>query len=309
MVTKIVNSGAYSSGYAHILEGFLAWAQQEETIRGVIVIGSRARKDHPADEWADLDLLLLVTDLNCFTEKSDWLNHIAPVWLTHTESTADGRSLERRALFEGGLDVDFAFFPVTMVNTLLSGTLGDDAWDVFRRGARIVLDKDYTLQRALAAMPPAKAYEPPSESTFLNSVNNFWYHSLWTAKHLRRGELIWAKGCCDGLLKELLRQMLEWQARAKHGAEFDTWLRGRFLEEWVDARVLPVLPDIYTHYDEADIWRALFASMRLYAWVSQETAEHLDYTYPLEGAIKACEATYNLVPHMLTPTLAMPEFR
>lgn len=288
------------AGYERILEHFLAWAQQEEAIRGAMVIGSRARKDHPADEWSDLDLLVLATEPQRFIDKSDWPAHIAQVWLTHTERTGDGRGMERRVLFEGGFDVDFAFFPLAMADALLAGALPDDAWDAFRRGARIVLDKDQVLGRALAAMPSAKPYVSPDEATFLNSVNNFWYHTLWTAKHLRRGELAWAKGCCDGLLKELLRQMLEWHARAKQGNDHDTWLRGRFLEEWVDARALEALPKVYAHYDEEDVWRALLATMRLYAWVSRETAAALAYGYPLLGATKASEATYRLAPAALT---------
>jgi hypothetical protein len=31
-------------------------------IRAVGLVGSRARLDHPADEWSDLDLVLVATD-------------------------------------------------------------------------------------------------------------------------------------------------------------------------------------------------------------------------------------------------------
>ena len=58
---------------------------------------------------------------------------------------------------------------------------------------------------------------PPTEQECLEAINDFWYHALWTAKKLRRGELLSAKGCCDGHLKELLLRMTAWHAGATRG--------------------------------------------------------------------------------------------
>lgn len=113
--------------------------------------------------------------------------------------------------------------------------------------------------------------------------------TVWTAKHLRRGELWWAKSCCDSYLKNLLLTMLECHARAARGPNFDTWMRGRFLEEWADARAVAALPEIYAHYEEEDIWRALLATMELFRWLAVETAETLDYVYPTYGDERCTE--------------------
>lgn len=36
---------------------FISWAQTVEDIKAAFIVGSRARKDHPADEWSDMDIL------------------------------------------------------------------------------------------------------------------------------------------------------------------------------------------------------------------------------------------------------------
>ena len=77
--------------------------------------------------------------------------------------------------------------------------------------------------------------------------------------------------------------MLEWHARAVQGAGFDTWLRGRFLEEWADPRAVQALSKAFAHYQAKDIWRALSATMDLFRWVSQETAQKLGFPYAQEG--------------------------
>ncbi len=281
---------AMTQGYNQLIERLVAWAQAQENIRAAILIGSRARSDHPADEWSDLDVFVAARDIRVYIDSSAWVEQIGTPWLTFIEQTGDGRSLERRVLFESGLDVDFAFFPFEGIEQMLNDGVPPDALDVFRRGARVLLDRDGLAARMLeAARQPASPPAPPSEGEFLGAANDFWYHALWTAKHLRRGELWWAKSGCDDRLKYLLRRMLEWHARAVRGGEYDTWIRGRFLEEWVDPRVLKELPRAFAHYDVEDLWRALLATMDLFGWVSGETAEHFHFTYPAVGADHAAK--------------------
>jgi len=51
-----------AQAYERLIARFVAWAQEQDDVRAAVVIGSRARTDHPADEWADLDVLIATTD-------------------------------------------------------------------------------------------------------------------------------------------------------------------------------------------------------------------------------------------------------
>jgi len=205
-------------GYERLIQQFVTWAQTETDIRAAVIIGSRARVDHPADEWSDLDIIVFATNPEHYVASADWVENIGVPWLTFVERTPDG-GWERRVLFAGGLDVDFAIDSARSLEGLTTTAIPPDVADIIRRGTRVLLDKDgflAPLQRV--TMPEAVSFQPPTETDFLNVVNDFWYHTVWTAKHLRRGELWWAKSGCDVHLKMLLRQMLEWHARATtHG--------------------------------------------------------------------------------------------
>lgn len=276
-----------------MLERFISWAQAEEGIRAAFVFGSRARLDHPADEWSDLDLLFLVDEPQAYVEATEWLQHMGEPWVSFLERTPDG-GFERRVLFEGGLDVDFIPESVAGFRKMLAEGLPSIIGDIFRRGFRVLVDKDGLAEQITAVQTQTVVPVPSSDSEYLSIVNDFWFHTVWTAKHLRRGELWWAKSCCDGYLKNLLLRMLEFHARATNGPNFDTWMRGRFLEEWADPRAVATLPQIYAHYEEQDIWRALLATMELFRWLALETAGIIGYEYPAYGDERCTELVQQL---------------
>lgn len=267
--------------YEVVLDRFLTWAHSQQDIRAVVVVGSRARTDHPADDHSDLDLVVVTTDSNRYLSQTDWLKPLGTSWLTFLEKQAVGEGLERRVLFEGALDVDFIPLPNEAVRRMALEGWPPEIAAVLRRGFKLVLDKD-DLSRLIGGVPSttASSAPPPTQDEFLALCHDFLYHAVWAAKKLRRGELWVAKSCADGYMKQKLLRMIEWHARSKRGWDHNTWHGGRYLEEWADPRALDGLRGAFAHYDEADVQRALLATMDLFRWVTRETAMRLGCAYP-----------------------------
>ncbi len=259
--------------YDRIAERFAAWAAGEELIRAALVIGSRARLDHRADEWADLDILVLTDGPSRYVRDPGWVASVGDAWISFVEPTAAGHGSERRVLFAGGADVDFAFFAIDEIETRLMAD-PQAAQAAVGRGFRVLLDKDGVAARLMDATSTvaAQAATLPDAAAFEQVASDFWYHAVWTAKHLRRGELWWAKLACDVHMKELLRRLLEWDAAA---AGRDSWFRGRFFEEWADPVSLEGLRTAFAHYDEDEVWAALAATMDIFGDASRRTAAAL----------------------------------
>ena len=283
---KTSNKLSINSQYEKFIERFFKWAKTRQDIRAAIVIGSRARLDHPADEWADLDIIVISTNPEYYTSEAEWVDNIGNPLLTFVEPTPTGDTLERRVLFEGMLDVDFSIVPKRGFQQLLQPGINPQTTvqisNIFGRGMRVLVDKDGMLAqvRKLLESIQNPTPSPPTQDEFVQVVNDFIYHSVWTAKHIRRGELWWALGCVNCKLSFLLLRMIEWHARVTHGWNYDTWLRGRFLEEWADRRVQKGLRKAYAHYDREDIAEALLGAMDLFRWVSIQTADKLGFSYP-----------------------------
>ena len=295
-----ISRDAISQAYEQILQRFVDWALGQADIRAALVIGSRARQlDHPADEFADLDLILFCTDTQTYLSQAGWIEAMGEPWLTFVEATGDGSQLERRVLYDGGLDVDFALVPMGVVQESAEQGLPPAFIDIVQRGVRLLVDKDNLFTDLPAMSGLRQPQTPPTQAEFLQAVNDFWYHAVWSAKHLRRGELWWAKGCIDVHLKYLLQRMLEWHAQAMHGPGYDTWLRGRFLEEWADPRALAELRQCFGHYDSDNLWLALFATMRLFRWLMEGTAQKLNIAYAQSGIDAAAMLVHKLYDEKL----------
>jgi aminoglycoside 6-adenylyltransferase len=111
---------------------------------------------------------------------------------------------------------------------------------------------------------PTRLSRAPTQDEFLEVVNDFLYHTTWTAKHLLGGELWWADTCCNCRLSMLMLRMTELQANAKHGWKYDTCFSRRFFEQWTDQQVLEELKFTFTHYAKRDTGKALMAALGLF---------------------------------------------
>jgi aminoglycoside 6-adenylyltransferase len=172
-------------------------------------------------------------------------------------------------LFDSGQDVDFALLPSAGAAWM---STDPGAVAVLDRGFRVLVDKD-NLERALRGVAPVSP-APPDAAAFGQLTSDFWYHALWTAKKLRRGEIWIAMQCCDCHLKTLLVRLLAWHAQASH-PRLDTWHGGRFLERWADRAALRELGGTFARYDAEDVARALWATVALFERLERECAVRL----------------------------------
>jgi aminoglycoside 6-adenylyltransferase len=253
------------------------WAAEREDVHAAVVVGSQGRSEAPADRWSDLDLFLVVDDPGPYVSDPAWVAEFGEPVLTFVESTAVGELSERRVLYETGEEVDLPLVPVRALDLLeteeVAGTLA--------RGYRVLVDDiglEERLARAAALAPPAAA---PTQAQLTELASDFWYHALWAAEKLRRGEVFVAKGCLDGYLKARLVTLLAWHARAVDPST-DTWHDGRFLERWADPGALAALEHAYARYDLRDIARALWATVDLWQALERETASRLGLRVELD---------------------------
>ena len=65
-----------ADNYLELEQRFADWALTQPTIQAVIVVGSRARLNHPADDWSDLDLVVFATETASFLSDATWLEDV-----------------------------------------------------------------------------------------------------------------------------------------------------------------------------------------------------------------------------------------
>lgn len=264
-----------SRAAAHWIPRLQAWAEADPNIRLALLVGSQARSEMPADPLSDIDLALFVREPDRLLRSQEWVGRLGPLWTSHLEPNGLGTGEERRVLFADGQDVDFAVFPVPALGALVKEPA---SVQVLRRGFRPLVNKDaFDLSFDHSEAPPTR----PSPSEFSNLVNDAWFHMVWTAKKLRRGELLTAVESIDGYLRSLLVRMARWHSLLRGREGLDVWHGTRFFERWADPRVLEQFPATVAGYDVGSAAGALRALRTLFAWLSDELAEALSAAPPL----------------------------
>jgi len=256
------------------------WAASRDDVQAAVVVGSHARSDAPADRWSDLDVILIVDDPGPYATDARWVAEFGAPALTFLEPTAMGEQRERRVLYETGEDVDLPLIPLSALDRLESS---DSAAELLRRGYRILVDKIDLEERLRRISHADSIVVPPGQRELTELASDFWYHALWTAKKLRRGEVFTAIECLDAYMKARLVTLFGWHAQALDPL-VDTWHGGRFLERWADPGALAALGRAYAHYDLRDVARALWETIDLFQGLEEETARRVGLAVELDHA-------------------------
>jgi aminoglycoside 6-adenylyltransferase len=259
----------------HWIPRLQRWAESETNIRLALLVGSQARTDAPADLYSDIDLVLFAREPDRVLRDESWIAGLGPYWTSHLEGNALSTGEERRVLFQDGQDVDFAVFPMELVRAL---TTDPRAAAVLRRGFRPLVNKD-SVELAVPPIEPPQI--PPSHSEFSNLVNDYWFHLIWAAKKLRRGELLMAVMVTNGYLGRLIVQLVRWHALLRGPSGQNTWHGARFFEKWADPRVSRDLAGTFAQYDAPSVVRALRANRTMFCWLTDEIRESLSFSDPV----------------------------
>ena len=233
----------------------------------------------PADPFSDIDLALFACDPDLLLRDEGWIGQLGPWWTSHLEGNALGSGTERRVLFESGQDVDFAAFRLESLGVL---TADPQAAIVLRRGFRILVNKDSV---AIAAPSREEPSVPPGLSDFSNLVNDYWFHLVWAAKKLRRGELMTAVEATNGYLRTLLVRTVRWHALVRGPPDQDLWHGTRFFETWADPRVVRDFSATIARYDPPSVARALRGSRAMVSWLTEEISDRLSFPLPIRDAV------------------------
>jgi aminoglycoside 6-adenylyltransferase len=161
-----------------IFANTIAWGEEEELVRALVLVGSRAERE-PADELADFDVAVFARTYEPYVQDDRWLSSIGHVWVYIPEQydVEDEIVPTRLVVYEGGVKVDFAFHTMGLVTKV--------DWE----GAyRVILDKD-GIAAVIASLAHDAQRHPPVEQDLSALVREFWFEAYHVAKYLKRGEL------------------------------------------------------------------------------------------------------------------------
>lgn len=260
--------------YLQIKQRLLRVAENDDGLLAVIAIGSSAREYVKADEYSDLDLLLVCSD------STDWLygdlpSKLGEVKITFAEPTFGG-GMERRVLYSDSLDVDLIVLTQQQLEAALCEGM---ASQVLGRGYAVIYDNIGVSEVLKEKLNGTALHRKITEGEFINTVNDFWFHAVWSAKKILRGELWTAKMCIDAYMKGLLLKIMELRKCDRE----DVWHNGRFLEKWAGEDAVEALGGCFARYERESVMAALWNTAKLFGNLARHAAANLGFSYPAEA--------------------------
>ncbi len=274
--------------FAEIRKNILKLAERNDSISAVIEVGSQTRKTEAADEYSDLDVVIVSSISDEFIKNDTILSEIGDIRISFVEPTFAG-GVERRILFDGNLDVDFILLSPQQLISIIDSHFIDG---IFARGFEVVYDSMGVTEMLSGIKTEKVDYELPSQENFSNMVNDFWFHAVWSAKKICRGELWTAKMCIDSYLKMYLMKVIELYHLSEYGNGFDVWHNGRMVEKWADRDIVKELEMCFSKYEKADIISAHKHTAELFGNLARKCKM---YTYPQNAEDYAKEICTQLI--------------
>ncbi len=271
------------------LDALVDWARGENDVLAVVLTGSRARPDPDLDGLSDYDVLLYLRDPEAFAASDAWLERFGSVLVSLRDGyQLDGSPVTTRLVqYDDGTKIDFTLCGPAHLDRLCRREELPDGMDA---GYRVLVDEDDRL-----ADLPAPGGDPvtparPTAEAYRETVDEFWWETLYVAKNLARGELLPARYSAESILRfRCLVPMLEWSVEAGHGWDLPIGPYGRRLRDHLPEAWRAGLDRTYFGADAEKGWDALFAMVELFEAAAEDVADGLGFEYPAERARKVVE--------------------
>lgn len=254
-----------------MLRLILTAAEKDGNIRAVLITGSRANPDCPADIYQDFDIVYYVRDVLPYWDNLEWITAQfgAPALLQRPESMrlippdADG-SYVYLMLFDDGNRIDLQ--------------ITAKPWQATGEPAVLLLDKDGTFP-PLGVRPEHWYVRKPDQKQFSDCCNEFHWCLNNVAKGIARDEIPYAMEQFNHYVRDMLLLMLEWNVGARHDFAVSAGKSGKYLKKYLPDDFYRRLLDTYSGAEPSQLWDAAFAMLALFGDAARDAAQRLGYTY------------------------------
>lgn len=261
-----------------MMELILGVAEKEPRILAVLQDGSRSNPNVTKDIFQDYDIIYVVENLEPFLRDHSWVDVFGERMILQMPEDMElyppSPELEGAfsylLQFKDGNRIDLMMVPLEKLAHFTNDSLCKMIWD--KKG---VLNAH--------PLPPAsdESYivQKPSERSFNDCCNEFWYTNAGLAKGLWREEVILVKELISQVIRGALIQMMDWYIGCRHGFTVNPGKFGKFYQRYLEPEVYEKMLATYSDAHLPHIWQAVYATMGLFSTSARFVATQLGYAY------------------------------
>lgn len=263
-----------------VIKQLLNFAHSEDSVRAVMLNGSRLNSIAPKDIMQDYDVVFFIRNLEQLSYKTnrDWINTFGELVILQQNDFEDGSYIFLMQ-FKDGVRIDLRFDDIVRIDI-------ETKKDTL---SKILLDKDNMKIELPLPNDSIHYVQKPSQREFDSVLNNALWIQTYVAKSIWRDELPYAKYTFDVILVDCIQQLLSWYIGEKYNwninvGKYCKWFKTLLSEEMYN-EFITLYPA--TNYDE--MWQSLFHAGKFTRKIGEELAEKLEFNYPMRDDINVAE--------------------
>ena len=274
-----------------MMDLILSIAREDDRIRAVILNGSRANPNAKEDIFQDYDIVYIVTELEPFKRNLDWIHQFGEMMILQLPDDMEDPPPEEYPgygylmQFVDGNRIDLTCVPVANLYEFLGDSL-----------SVLLLDKDGIVPPFPPASESGYLPKPPTQKTYQDCCNEFWWVSPYVAKGLWRRELIYARQMMD-IVREQLMKMLVWYIGIQTEFKISPGKFGKHFQKYLEPVLWEALCQTYADAGFDHTWDALQTMGELFRKVAATVGDHFGFAYSV-GDDERVSAHLEMVRHL-----------
>jgi len=234
---------------ADVLNQIISFAVQHDSIRLVLLNGSRVNPHILTDEFSDYDVIFAVDSYQSFIDDLSWIAFFGNL-LIHQLNYCTENTIEFPIFllqYRDGVRIDVTYYPVAEIDYKLQDSL-----------TRVLLDKD--LRITDLDEPSDRSYwiKQPPEAEYYRIVNEFWWCIITVGKGIARKELCYAKYMYESIVRECFLKIVSWYCGYEHGWKINIGKYGRFLQKNLPNELWERIKRTYNGTDDQGFWESIY---------------------------------------------------
>lgn len=249
-------------------------AAEDQRIRAVLLVGSRANPAAPKDIYQDYDITYFVQDVAPFKNNIAWIEeYLGKPILMQMPDTMELIASDENAYNH------FAYLMVFEDGNRIDLTFTTKAYEDVGEPAIVLIDKDNFLPPLSVPTDQYWHIKPPTQKLFHDCCNEFWWCLNNIGKGIARDELPYAMKMFNYYVKNMLDQMIEWYIGTVTDFKVSAGKYGKYFKEYLPPEVYDMYAKTYSDGNYDNLWLAVYTACDLFRDVALAVAEDGTYFY------------------------------
>ena len=261
-----------------MMDLILGIAIKDDRIRAVYMNGSRTNPNVPKDIFQDYDIVYVVRETSSFLNDENWIRVFGEIIMKQEPDKMDqqagkkvdlDKSYGYLMLFSDGNRIDLH---IETKEVTLENYKNDSL-------TKPLLDKDNLLSPLPQSSDRDYWTKKPSEASYQNDCNDFWWCLQNVAKGIWRDELPYAKQMFEQFIRPRLDQMAAWWIGAKYDFTISSGKMGKYFNRLLPETYWEMYKLTYSDHCYNGFWDSIFVTCELFRTLAKDLAEQMGFTY------------------------------